>query len=214
MSPAKVFGIGLSKTGTRSVATAMRLLGFRTLHKYGPPMDAAVARAEQEGRPLLTYIGHDFDAYFDVAALVVRFGALDEQYPGSRFILTTRDLDGFLDSRRRHMIGHCEARGLPLPDLDVERAGWTIEYEQHHAAVFDHFDGRDDLLVIDVIGGDGWDRLAPFLGSRIPRAPFPWENRDGRGTYRPETRLDRARRRAGYAMARGRRRLGLTRPPR
>ena len=28
---------------------------------------------------------------------------LDRQYPGSKFILTVRDLDDWLDSRRRHV---------------------------------------------------------------------------------------------------------------
>ncbi len=28
------------------------------------------------------------------------------------------------------------------------------------------------------------ERLAPFLGRDVPEQPFPWENRDGEGTYR------------------------------
>jgi len=205
----KIFGIGVSKTGTRSVASALRLLGFRTWHKGGTPMDELVERAAREGLPLLTHIGTDFDAYFDVTALVRRFAVLDEQYPGSRFILTTRDLDGLLDSRERHLRGLCELRGLPLPDLDAERAAWIADYEQHHRAVSEYFAGRDDLLVLDVSAGDGWEKLAPFVGARVPRADFPWENRGGRGTYHPDTSFDRTRRRARYAMARLRRRVGL-----
>jgi hypothetical protein len=42
-----------------------------------------------------------------------------------------------------------------------------------------HFAGRpEDLLTLDLCAGEGWERLAPFLGwERVPERPFPWENR-------------------------------------
>ena len=40
-----------------------------------------------------------------------------------------------------------------------------------------HFAGRpDDLLVLDVVGGEGWERLCPFLGLAPPDEPFPHFN--------------------------------------
>src|SRR5687768_11885921 len=101
MPRAKVFGIGLNKTGTRSVASATRILGYRTLHKGDEATSVSVDRAAAEGLPLLAHIGDQYDAYFDVRALVVRYRELDREYPGSKFILTTRDLDGWLASRER-----------------------------------------------------------------------------------------------------------------
>jgi hypothetical protein len=32
------------------------------------------------------------------------------------------------------------------------------------------------LLVMNIIEGDGWDKLCPFLGTKIPSLPFPHEN--------------------------------------
>jgi hypothetical protein len=63
--------------------------------------------------------------------------------------------------------------------LEVDVDGWVAERERHHDAVLSHFAGRpDDLLVIDLCAGQGWERLAPFLGwDRLPERTFPWENR-------------------------------------
>src|SRR5690348_2859590 len=103
---AKVFGIGLNKTGTRSLAMATRLLGMRTLHKGDLATNQLVERAAAEGVPLLTYLGTNFDAYFDVEGLVHRFAELDQQYPGSKFILSTRDREAWLLSREKHVLAN------------------------------------------------------------------------------------------------------------
>jgi hypothetical protein len=206
----KVFGIGLNKTGTRSVADAMRVLGFRALHKGDEATSQLVIRAEREGRPLLDLIGTKYDAYFDVESIVHRFQALDEQYPGSKFVLTTRSLDGWMDSRQRHVEGNLQRAAAGRYSgswLTVDRAGWQEEWDRHHEAVHTYFADRPgDLLVINVVDGDGWEKLAPFLGRALPAEPFPWENREGLGTYVALPVRERARRTA-LAARRGLRRL-------
>jgi hypothetical protein len=206
----KVFGIGLSKTATRSLARAMRMLGYRTLHKGDDATSAKVHLAADRGIPPLGFIGSQFDAYFDVEAVVVRFKELDPWYPGSKFILTTRDVDGWVDSREKHVRAnqHRAARGEYKGSwLTVDREGWRAERDAHHAAVSGYFADRpDDLLVMDVVGGDGWDVLCPFLGRPVPGEPFPWENRDGAGTYGQALGvLQQVRRRAGSVARRLRR---------
>ena len=39
---------------------------------------------------------------------------------------------------------------------------------------------HDRLLVMDIIAGDGWDKLCPFLGKPVPEAAFPHRNATGR----------------------------------
>ena len=59
-------------------------------------------------------------------------------------------------------------------DLDA----WEAEYRHHEGAVRSYFAGRpDDLLVLDVAAGQGWEPLCEFLGHEVPEAPFPWSNR-------------------------------------
>ena len=82
----KVFGIGLSRTGTKSLAAALNLLGIRT--RYAITETSAVP----------------FCPHFD------------ELYPGSKFILTIRDKQSWLNSCGEHW-GDANAP-LPLPDTD------------------------------------------------------------------------------------------------
>jgi len=40
--------------------------------------------------------------------------------------------------------------------------------------VMDYFKDRpDDLLIIDICSGEGFEKLAPFLGRPLPAQPFP-----------------------------------------
>lgn len=177
----KVFGIGLNKTGTISLHEALGTLGFRSLHWGGPEVRRLVERARDEGRPLVDDLG-DHDAYSDIWALSESFALLDEQYPGSRFVLTTRPIDDWIGSRRRHVERNRqrrEAGEYAGTFLEVEPEVWRAEFEAHHAAVEAYFSGRDDLLVLRITEGEGYERLCPFLGVEDPRVPFPFRHRAG-----------------------------------
>src|SRR5262249_31836791 len=99
----RLFCVGLNKTGTRSLHEALEILGYRSLHHCGLETMEAVERAVQEQKPLLTYLDQSYDAFSDILGLIYDFYLADVQYAGSRFILTTRDLDSWLESRRRHV---------------------------------------------------------------------------------------------------------------
>jgi hypothetical protein len=68
--------------------------------------------------------------------------------------------------------------GITYYDKDI----FTDVYHKFHRGVEDHFRGREDkLLILDICGGDGWEKLCPFVGKPIPDIPFPHENK---GVYR------------------------------
>lgn len=178
----RVFGIGLRKTGARSLAAACQVLGYRTLHVHGHRSNRPVEQAEAAGLPLLTHLGAGYDAYFDLDALARRYALLDRQYPGSRFVLSTRDADDWVAALERHVRANLlrRAAGEPHGDLlRVEPDRWLAQRRRHHEAVRSHFaDRRGSLLELDVCrGGQGWEALAPFLGVEVPDRPFPWEDR-------------------------------------
>jgi len=172
----KVFGIGLGKTGTTSLAVALRLLGYETVDN---PMGLGDDLSLVDG----------VDAATDTPVAEV-FEALDRRFPGSRFVYTVRaDREAWLDSVRRqwHMarlagLHQNEQRtsllrrvyGLQAPRFDRHLV--SAGYDRHHARVLSYFNGRDDLLVLDICGGDGWDELCAFLGRPVPDAPFPRQN--------------------------------------
>lgn len=164
----KVFGIGLSKTGTSSLAEAMAQLGLRTKHY---PWPTQVLREAQQ-----------FDVLTDTP-VVTHYKELDAIYPNARFILTVRDMDDWLDSCEKHW-QRTRPRGEQLRHRTrvmgtqvFHRDAFRAVYEAHIADVKAHFYTRPDkLLVMDVVGGDGWDVLCPFLGLPMPDKPFPHVN--------------------------------------
>jgi hypothetical protein len=179
----KVFGIGLNKTGTSSLHDALTALGYTSLHHGGPETTAAIRRAVEEMKPVLHYLDPRFDAFSDTA-ISHYYHLADVQYPGSQFILTVRDLDDWLESRRRHVEKNRRRKAAGEYHhtfLEVDIEGWREEYRRHQGAVRSYFANRpNDLLIYDVTAGHGWQPLCEFLGQPVPDQPFPWENR-----YRP-----------------------------
>ncbi len=58
---------------------------------------------------------------------------------------------------------------------EYEEEAFSRAYDAYTAEVREYFRERpQDLLVLDICGGEGWSKLAPFLGKPIPEAPFPW----------------------------------------
>jgi hypothetical protein len=188
--PSKLFVIGLNKTGTTSLHLALEQLGLRSYHWGGRRAYHAVLDAQREGERLLHGVGEQYDAYGDIGPLAARFDLADLQYPGSRFILTVRDLDDWLDSRERHAGRNVRDRRHGLyggSNVQIDRDQWRAQWDAHLARVEAWFGGRDDLLTIDVCGGEGWERLAPFLDRPVPREPFPLDNVDGgKGRWGPK----------------------------
>lgn len=184
----KIFGIGLNKTGTTSLSRAVEILGYRSVHYVHRSTSDRIERAILAGAPLHKYCWRPriryrvkrADAYLDVRAVEENFELLDKQYPGSRFILHTRDLDDWLESREKHVLRnqqrHREGR-YRGSWLTVNRKGWIREWHKHHERVRAYFEDRtDDLLEIDITRGHGWDELAHFLDHAIPDVPFPHLN--------------------------------------
>jgi hypothetical protein len=183
-----VFGLGLSRTGTHSLTMALHVLGWDTVHY---PADAATFEELSAGRYELSIL----DEYQGVTDITVApfFAQLDLRYPGSKFVLTVREREGWLRSCRHHWDGRSafqpardaeEETYLKMRRLlraavygcygfSPERFAWV--YDQHVRAVTDYFRGRpQDLLVLDVCGGQGWDELCAFLGAARPLdQPFP-----------------------------------------
>jgi hypothetical protein len=193
----KVFGIGLSRTGTTSLTSALTTLGYRATHF---PSGDRTTR-EIEGYllaggvgPLRLSVLERVDAITDTPACCVYRG-LDAAYPGSKFVLTVRDKAAWLESCRgfwaRYLMPYLAHQGPTrwahyvevihrhlYGSTDFDEALYSASYDRYVGGVREHF--RADptrLLVMDLCGGDGWDVLAPFLGAAAPAVPFPHANR-------------------------------------
>jgi hypothetical protein len=177
----KVFGIGLSKTGTQSLAAALRILGLSTIHYPWNWNDI---------------LRHD--AACDIP-VITHFEFLYKVFPDSKFILTTRDISLWLESCEKHFspnnqkelfrskpVEEWEPRDFHIADIEQRVYGtWMYDeslfrtaYVQHTQYILDFFASRDRnrLLIIDLTSNkDAWKELTEFLD--MDAIPFPWENR-------------------------------------
>lgn len=185
-SAPKVFGIGLSRTGTSSLHAALGILGFTSLHwKNHLTMDLI----RSEDIPL-------FDAFSDTG-ITARFEELSAMYPAARFVWTTRPVDDWGRSVRDHygrQLGVQQPGELlhpPVADsfrglkgrieasVYGHHATWEEAYAAHARRVEHFFADKapDRLLRTSLTGGDGWAPLCRFLDRPIPDRPFPHANR-------------------------------------
>jgi hypothetical protein len=177
----KVFGIGFHKTGTTSLADALTVLGYRVT---GPNGVRLKGMNHEVAWGLASQLLPRFDAFQDNPWPML-YKELDRAVPGSRFILTLRSEDEWLDSVIRHfgtsgtpMREWIYGVGAPIGHEDV----FLDRYRRHNRDVMEHFKGREDLLVMRITDGDGWRLLCPFLGRAEPEMPFPHSNPAGRTT--------------------------------
>ncbi len=186
----KVFGVGWAKTGTTTLGECLRSLGY---NHYGRNLSLVpdIARGQLD-RVMLLAAAHESFSDWPWTRL---FRELDQAFPGSRFVLTTRDPDRWLSSYLAMLSGEGEPTeylaGIRsfLYGLDV-RVATTGQLQdrlcRHQADVFNYFRDRPDaLLVVDWEAGDGWPELCGFLGKPCPSVPFPHLNRRPGQSSRP-----------------------------
>ena len=184
----KVFGIGLSKTGTTSLARALEVLGFATADFINPCSEELL---RERDIPL-------FDALTDTP-IACQFEALYARYPDARFIYTKRPLESWetsFDNYFRHSLNLASfadmdriingspqiKHGDPFRDifnrLYVPYATPREAYLAHEKRVLSFFAERPQaqFLELDIFAGEGFPELARFLGVAAPDAPFPREN--------------------------------------
>ena len=168
----KVFGIGLSKTGTTSLTRALGILGFRAIHY--PPLSE------------LLELLSEYDAATDTS-VACSYSDLATRFPDSKFILTVRDEASWLRSaegefgrREVTLEWKREVRRRLYGSTEWDPARFLDGFRRHHRQVRAYF-AREPrrLLELDIIGGAGWEPICGFLGCAIPDEPFPRENVTG-----------------------------------
>lgn len=184
----KIFGIGLSKTGTTSLTRALDIMGFSAAHYFNNYSGELLAQ-----RDIALY-----DALTDTP-ISYQFEQLYERYPDAKFIYTTRPLEKWVPSLLKHIQrvlnissysgfdevvnGDNDTRHGELfrdvhNKLYVQYKTPEEAYHAHDANVRNFFAERPEanFLEINFFEGDGFPELARFLGCPEPDQPFPWEN--------------------------------------
>jgi hypothetical protein len=175
----KVFCIGFQKTGTTSLESALKILGYRVTSIFG--RDLSIGTLRRDYIPMGLQIAQNHDAVQDMPWPLM-YRELDEAFPGSRFILTWRESDRWI----RSIVSHFGANPNVLQQLTYgDDAPFPVGHEYHYRHVYDahnaavraYFRDRpQDLLEMNLSQGDGWEKLCAFLEAPVPAVPFPREN--------------------------------------
>jgi 3'-phosphoadenosine 5'-phosphosulfate (PAPS) 3'-phosphatase len=179
-SKSKIFGIGLSKTGTTSLANALQILGYKTKDNMG-----VVKYAAGDVSSVDLDLVDGLEALTDTP-IPSFYRELDARYPGSKFILTVRDSGGWLKSCKKQFTPRfagvqTDAHKRLFIDLygtdAFDEQGFARGYEKFVNGAREYFKNRQsDLLIIDIAAGEGWGKLCPFLERPVPDVPFPKAN--------------------------------------
>ncbi|HTT98063.1 MAG TPA: sulfotransferase [Rhizomicrobium sp.] len=179
----RVFGIGLSRTGTTSLAIALSHLGLWTAHWTNPLTHQILSDTD-------FYL---FDACTD-CSVSPEFERLYHLYPNAKFVFTQRNVDDWAQSfwshhRRVSWAGDMPSfqkafEQRPFADAAIEFALYNKgpdirdSYRAFETRVRNFFADKpkDKLLDIDICAGQGWPELCAFLGKPVPEEPFPLVN--------------------------------------
>lgn len=186
--PTRIFGIGMHKTATTSLHTALQILGYESWHWSSAHVAKAIWR-EMNGWGR----SETLERYYALCDLPIPllYRKLDEAYPGSKFILTLRDERRWLEAVMRHFsVAYNRWRSgwdsdpftnrvhqILYGRKDFEPDVMLARYRKHNTDVLEYFKDRPrDLLVMEMDRGAGWGELCRFLGCAVPAIAFPFEN--------------------------------------
>lgn len=183
----KIFGIGLSRTATKSLTKALNQIGYTIVHY---PTDETTFSELTQANYRFSLLNY-FDGITDITVAPF-FPQLDRLYPGSKFILTIRDKATWLDSLENHWAKKPLFDDHPDNEIKMQlrrflrlatygtyrfsRERMSYVFDQHLRTVKQYFANRpDDLLIMNISAGDGWEKLCHFLNKPvIENEPFPY----------------------------------------
>lgn len=164
MTKPHVWIVGFPRCGSASLCEALRILGWNPIHnpRHWDKLE-----------------GHN--AAGDVM-ITAHWRQLFRMFPGSRFVLNTRDFESWVESLKRipgfwsspclyDRFYRLAAYGGASPD---ERAALRVFWDRHHREVAATIPAGQLLVMPQPFA---WHPLCTFLGVPMPAATFPWLNR-------------------------------------
>lgn len=185
----KIFGIGMSRTGTTSLFILLESLGFRGRHF----IEELVRNADYN-------IPDEMELLID-SPVPLLYKNLDKKYPGSKFILTIRNKKSWLESMK-WMFNHGKVIwNWPTFTHNYHKKFYhttrfnrfilSKHYDNFHKEVQDYFKDRPkDLLVIDIDKPINISVICTFLDVPFKEIPFPKTNERRYATFKQRMRYN------------------------
>lgn len=201
----KYFCIGRNKTGTTSVKKAFIDQGFVVGQQRYAQQLYDLDFFNGDFRRIIEYC-NTAQVFQDIPfSLMETLEHIDTAFPGSKFILTTRDSANQWYNSLTRFHAKKFGRNGSLPTFnDLENATYVRKgfmtnivsiygtsrddpynreilcqhYEMHNQYVRDYFfDRKEDLLDINLAEPDAYQRFTDFINVETPGTRFPWENK-------------------------------------
>ena len=173
-----VIGLGLPKTGTASLRTAIKHFGYEM---RGWDYEAACQFVD--GNLDLFAVVDSNTVYADMPWCCV-YKEIDAIYK-AKFVLTFRDEYDWIRSVLRHLNykKHPDTKGGSRIREMYFGAEWPqgneelylMAYRRHNKSVRDFFSDKDNFIAVSWDSA-GWPELCGLLGKKVPNIPFPHVN--------------------------------------
>lgn len=198
---AKIFVIGLNKTGTTSVEAALQELGLVTGNQLRAELllDDIIKGSFSR---LVKYC-HTAEAFQDIPFSIPGvYKEIDKHFPNSKFILTIRDSpeqwfnsltsfhgkiwgNGNIPTESQLSKTSYVYKGYPLKALKFiygkdlyHKGNYQAKYNDHLSDVSDYFSNRpQDLLTLNVARQESYGKMCSFIGMDPVRNEFEWKNK-------------------------------------
>ena len=174
----KIFGIGLSRTGTRSLTRALQSVGFKIIHF---PRDQRTLEQLQNGDYRLDILS-EYDGITDLPAAIY-WQELCDCWADCRIIHTTRNADSWLASMEKHLAktARCPGHAMKSAIYWYRAAAYgTLKFNRRRLlrarAVHEYRIEQADteILKINIDNPHGaMQNIAEYTGKTHPGSGFP-----------------------------------------
>jgi len=159
----KILGVGLSRTGTTTLAKTLQRSGLNIVHN--PKTESELLKLKNK------------DGACDIP-VVAYYKKLDKLFPGSKFVYTFREEESWKDAIERF------AKDKPIKaqwqrqlremvyGSNMFDESWFDAHKRHHDDLMEYFKDRpNDIITLNIVGGDTPEKLYQFLGIKnVPKS--------------------------------------------
>ncbi|NNL58141.1 MAG: hypothetical protein HKP31_01530 [Nitrosopumilus sp.] len=198
----KIFCIGFPKTGTTSLEKALEILGFNVCrgHYNNNHTNYLIGLFLNKDYAEIEKIIDYFDVFADLPWGGTDFYRyLANKYPNAKFIHTQREVDEWYISLEKmltkfdsnletalntfHKMGRYGAvyyfkKEFNTETLNNKKEVFIERYNKTNDDIRIFFNATNiSYLSINIIQGEGWEKLCSFLNKEIPEVNFPHSNK-------------------------------------
>jgi len=190
----KVFVIGLNKTGTTSVFSALNELGYDMSNQHDAErIYNDILNGTKTDKDLLEYCRY-YEGFQDIPFSVPEYyKILDKKFKKSKFILTVRNNDKewcssfikYYDVEKSLSENNYISKGFLFKvfkrvfgSTDFSEENCRNVYNEHYKSVLHYFESRNqDLLILNVAKNGAYLEFCKFLNKKPLRQSFEWKNK-------------------------------------